>query len=129
MTRKHLVKLTANFERNLDSIDRFLREAEATHAYDALLDELITTTIPNLESFPDIGRPFFSRESRSLEVANGIEVVHKRLETAVIGGQLREYIFSDYLVLYAVAEETVFLLSIRHHRQLSFDLQSHWPAP
>ena len=43
------VRLTANFERNLADIERFLTEAEAPQAYDALLDELLDTVIPNLE--------------------------------------------------------------------------------
>ena len=42
------VKLTANFERNLADIEAFLIEAEAPQAFDALLDELARTTIPNL---------------------------------------------------------------------------------
>jgi hypothetical protein len=40
VTRKLSVKLTANFERNLDGIEQFLREADAPGAFDALLDEL-----------------------------------------------------------------------------------------
>lgn len=128
MTRKSVVKLTANFERNLESIDQFLPEAEAKHTFDALLDELAETIIPNLERFPDMGRPFLGRPSRSVEVANGVEAVRNRLETVVGGGDLREYVFTDYLVLYASCGDTVYLLSITHHRQLSFDLQSLWLA-
>ena len=48
------------------------------------------------------------------------------LELAGPETQVREYIASDYLVLYAVRKSTVYLLSIRHHRQLSFDLREHW---
>ncbi len=39
---------------------------------------------------------------------------------------IREYIADDYLLLYAVRDSGVFLLSIRHHRQLSFDLRTYW---
>jgi hypothetical protein len=43
---------------------------------------------------------------------------------------LREYLHGDYLMFYAVmdAQETVVLLSIRHHRQLSFDFYRLWPG-
>ena len=51
MTAKTLVKFTANFERNLEEIDAFLLQAEAPQAFDALLDELSDTVIPNLERF------------------------------------------------------------------------------
>lgn len=38
---------------------------------------------------------------------------------------LREYVMTDYLVLYLQVEATVYLLSIKHHRQLSFDFEGH----
>ena len=43
---------------------------------------------------------------------------------------LREYLHGDYLLLYAAmdAQKTVYLLSIRHHRQLSFDFARLWPS-
>jgi hypothetical protein len=43
---------------------------------------------------------------------------------------LREYLHGDYLLLYTAVEAkaTVYLLSIRHHRQLSFDFVRLWPG-
>ena len=43
---------------------------------------------------------------------------------------LREYLHGDYLMLYTAmdATATVYLLSIRHHRQLSFDFARLWPG-
>ena len=46
MAKKVSVKLTANFERNLGEIDRFLIDADAAQAFDGLLDELLDTVIP-----------------------------------------------------------------------------------
>jgi hypothetical protein len=40
--------------------------------------------------------------------------------------ELREYISGDYLILYALSESTVYLLAIKHYRQLSFDIEAHW---
>ncbi|MCL4724771.1 MAG: type II toxin-antitoxin system RelE/ParE family toxin [Rhodocyclaceae bacterium] len=42
-------------------------------------------------------------------------------------GDLREYHTGDYLILYALIRESAILLSIKHHRQLSFDREKHWP--
>ena len=56
MAKKCTVKLTANFECNLADIGQFLIEADAPHAYDGLLDDLLDTVIPNLERFPGLGR-------------------------------------------------------------------------
>ena len=128
MVSKHLVKLTVNFERNLEEAEAFLLEANAPQAFDALLDELTDTVIPNLERFPGMGRLFFERHTRSVEASNGIDKLKRKLTAISKDGEIREYVMSNYLLLYARVDATIYLLSIRHHRQLSFDFQSLWPA-
>ena len=126
MTSQHLVKLTANFERNLGQAEAFLLEANAPQAFDALLDELTDTVIPNLERFPGMGRLFFVRPIRSVEASNSMDVLKRKLNVIAKDGEIREYVMSHYLVLYARFDATIYLLSIRHHRQLSFDFQAQW---
>ena len=128
MTALHTVKLTAHFEANLEEVEAFLLDAESPEAFDALLDELTDTVIPNLERFPGMGRLFLERPARSVEVGNGIARLTKQLDVMAEGGELREYVMAYYLLLYAQIRGTVYLLSIRHQRQLSFDFASHWPA-
>lgn len=124
MAKTVVVKLTANFERTLEAIEAFLDEREATQAYATLLDELLDTIIPNLERFPDIGRPFLDRPERSVEVVNNAKRLRKKLR----GGELREYLLTDYLLLYARYDDLIYLLSIKHHRQLSFDFDHLWSS-
>ena len=126
MTSQHLVKLTANFERNLGQAEAFLLETNAPQAFDALLDELTDTVIPNLERFPGMGRLFFERPIRSVEASNGMDVLKRKLNVIAKDGEIREYVMPHYLVLYARFDATIYLLSIRHHRQLSFDFQAQW---
>ena len=127
VARKTVVKLSAHFERNLGDVERFLTEAEAPHAYDSLLDELLDTVIPNLESFPGMGRPFLSRAAWSVETTNARAVLQAKLAALGIEPEgLREYVMEHYLVLYAQSGGTIHLLSIKHHRQLSFDFEAHW---
>lgn len=123
---QHVVKLTRNFERNLDDIERFLEENEATSAFDLLLDELADTVVPNFESFPKMGRPFLDRPALSVEATNRVEKLRTQLDGLASSSDIREYVLSHYLVLYAVIATTVYLLSIRHHRQLSFDFEDRW---
>ena len=125
-TERHTVKLTRNFERNLDDIERFLDENDATSAFDLLLDELAGTVIPNLENLPKMGRPFLDRPALSVEARNRVEKLRTQLDSLGSSSDIREYVLSHYLVLYAVIETTVYLLSIRHHRQLSFDFEDLW---
>lgn len=118
------VELTASFLERLDAIEVFLTEADAAFAFDDLLAELRTTVIPNLARFPRIGRRYLDRPPQSAEAL-------AQLATLPAGAAhaLREYLHGDYLMLYAAtdASATVYLLSIRHHRQLSFDFAGLWP--
>jgi len=125
---KTTINLTANFERNLDEIEAFLTEAEAPQAFDALLDELTVTVIPNLERFPSMGRSFLSRSIRSVESSNGIDILQGKLATIGENPEIREYVLQRYLMLYARIGSVIHLLSIRHHKQLSFDFQHLWTA-
>ena len=126
MTTRQIVKLTANFERNLEEAEAFLKAADAPQAFDALLNELLDTVIPNLERFPGMGRLFFERPTRSVEASNAISALKRKLKAIAKDGEIREYVMSHYLVLYVRFDNTIYLLSIRHHRQLSFDFQSLW---
>lgn len=124
-----VVKLTANFTRNLDSIEQFLNDADAPQAFEHLLDELTDVLIPNLERFPDVGPPFLTRPAGSVEVRNGQDALRQQLQALAGGGELREYLMPDYLVLYLRQEAVIYLLAIKHHRQLSFDFARHWDSP
>ena len=121
---KMAVKLTANFERNLASIEAFCAEAGAPRAYEALLDELLDTVIPSLERFPGMGRLLLERRAHSVEVATAQAKLRARLGK----GELREYVLKTTLVLYVRFDATVHLLAIKHHRQLSFDFDHLWAA-
>ena len=128
MSKKTVVKFTANFERNLEGIEQFLTEQDAPQAFDDLLDELLETVIPNLEQFPEMGRPFLARQPRSVETTNALAKLRAKLSGMnQESDALREYVLKDYLLLYALIDgATVFLLAVRHQRQLSFDFEGHW---
>lgn len=119
------VELTASFLERLEAIEAFLVEAEAGFAFDALVAELRATVIPNLRRFPRIGRRYLANPPQSAEA-----LVQLAALPAGAPDALREYLHGDYLMLYAAteADATVYLLSIRHHRQLSFDFAGLWPS-
>ena len=120
----HQVEMTASFLERLNSIEAFLGEANAAFAFDDLVDNIRTTVIPNLRRFPRIGRPYLANPPQSAEAL-------ALLTSLPVGAAnaLREYLHGDYLMLYTVIDQTatVYLLSIRHHRQLSFDFAGLWP--
>jgi len=123
MPERCVVKFTANFQRNLDSIEAFLTENDAQQAFGELLGRLFDTVIPNLESFPEIGIDFLARVSQSKQGLLKLDSLKARLGESVV---LRELIIDDYLILYALRGSDLYLLAIKHHLQLSFDLKGHW---
>lgn len=115
------VELTASFIERLESIEAFLTDADAPQAYDKLLDGLRRTVIPNLRRFPRIGRRYLDSPPQSAEALAQLRALPPGAADA-----LREYLHGDYLMLYTLTGSTVYLLSIRHHRQLSFAFAKLW---
>lgn len=118
------VELTASFLERLDAIEAFLTGADAAFVFDNLLAELRATVFPNLARFPRIGRRYLDNPPQSAEALAQLAALPAGAASA-----LREYLHGDYLMLYTAmdADATVYLLSIRHHRQLSFDFARLWP--
>lgn len=123
--RAYRVELTASFLERLDSIEAFLREADAPHAYDALLAALRDTVIPNLRRFPRMGRRYLDQPPQSAEAIAQLGL----LPPGAADG-LRILGSGDYLILYTAQAKSaaLYLLSIRHQRQLSFDFARLWPG-
>lgn len=119
------VELTASFLECMDTIEAFLAEADAAFAFDDLLAELRATVIPNLARFPRIGRHYLDHPPQSAEALAQLAMLPDGAANA-----LRVYLHGDYLMLYtaADADATLYLLSIRHQRQLSFDFARLWPG-
>lgn len=120
------VELTTSFLDRLAAIESFLTEADAASAYDRLLDELRTTVIPNLRRFPRIGRRYLDQPPQSAEALAQLAAL-----LAGAADRLREYLHGDYLILYTVATpgHLLHLLSIEHHRELSFQFTRLWAGP
>lgn len=120
--RRTRIHITAGFKADIASIEAFLANAQRAEAYAKLIDLIGTHVISALEAFPDIGRPFLDRYQGSVESAAALAALRRQTGTMV----LREYLTDDYLILYSSGDGDAYLLSIRHHRQLSFDLGIHW---
>ena len=126
------VRYTANFEANLQGIETFWTENEFPQGYDRLLDELLDTVVINLERHPRMGRAFMSRQPESIEAQKLHEKLQAKMEAYEQPADMREYVMTDYLVLYAILEgaankpSTLYLVSIKHHKQLSFDFEGLW---
>ncbi|MBL8511202.1 MAG: hypothetical protein JNM52_06110 [Betaproteobacteria bacterium] len=67
------------------------------------------------------------RQLRSVETTNALATLRAKLLTLTTEPEaLREYMLKDYWLLYVQIGSAIYLLSIRHQRQLSFDFEKHW---
>lgn len=121
--KKATARITRHFAGNLDAIEEFLHEADAPEAFSALLDDLFGEIIPVLERYPDLGTDFFRRRPSSREASEMESSLRSRVGPKTA---LRELIRGDYLILYARRDNDLYLLAIKHHRQLSFDFPVFW---
>ena len=117
------VRFTENFAHNLEEIETFLEAANAAGAFEALTARLFDELVPNLVRFPKLGVDLLARKATSLEADALVLRVRSLVGRKV---EVREYSVDDYLVLYLLRKSSVYLLAIRHHSQLSFDLSGHW---
>ncbi len=113
---------TENFSRNLEAIRTFLG-TEGRPAFDRLLDRLFDDVIPSVCRFPQSGRPLLDRPTRSVETESLVKRLHTLLRP---GDDLREFLVDEYLLLYIRRRRRLLFLAIKHHRQLSFDLNRFW---
>ena len=117
------VQITRHFAHNLAAIEEFLREADATTTFASLLDDILDRLLPTLEGFPELGQDFLIRQPSCREGMVMAAALNARLGARTT---LRERVRGDYLILYARRGHNIYLLAIKHHRQLSFDFYEHW---
>lgn len=113
---------TENLIRNLDVIKSFL-SPEGTRAFDQLLDRLFNDIVPLLRRYPQSGRSFPAHPARSKESQTLLRKLKAKMRK---GDDLREFVADHYLVLYLLRGTRIIFLSVKHHRQLSFDLVQFW---
>ncbi len=123
------IRFTENFSANLDSIEAFWEENTFPRAFDHLLDELTQRALPHLTRHPLMGRRFMARRVHSVEAQAMHDALAQRLHRLSSEAAVREYVMDNYLILYLVLDQTLHLLSIRHHKQLAFDMQDFLGMP
>lgn len=121
--RSMRVTLVPFFLQRLDALDAYWTDCGSPKRYDELLALLEETVIPNLRRFPRLGRPYLDSPPASAEAMTTLGHLPAGSAEA-----LRVLVVDDYLILYLHDAERamVRLLSIRHHRQLGFDLPRAW---
>jgi ParE toxin of type II toxin-antitoxin system, parDE len=116
---------TDNYQGNLDSIETYWEACLFPAGNGRLLTELAATALVHLPNHPRMGRNFLQRQPGSVDAATRaqkIDALLRTLNTDTARAEVREYVMTDYLLLYALVGEVIYLLAIKHHKQLSFDI-------
>ena len=115
-------RFTENFSANLSAVEKFLAPQSRT-TFRRFLARLLDDAIPTLCRFLLSGRSFLTRTIKSTKA----RVLRKQLSKLLKKeDDLREFVMDEFLVLYLVRQGQVIFLTVRHHRQLSFDLKQFW---
>ena len=119
------IRLTENLTTNLRNVETFWDENQFAQGFDRLVDELGDSVVPILKRHPRMGRNFLQRQSKSVDAVTRIQKIDallRTLDTDTARAEVREYVMTDYLLLYALVGEVTYLLAVKHHKQLSFDV-------
>jgi ParE toxin of type II toxin-antitoxin system, parDE len=117
------VRFTPNFEDNLVQIEAYWDDNQFPAGYDRLLAELADTTLPTLKQHPRLGRPFLDRAPQTQQAKKKTHALRKQLTALDADAEIREYVMTDYTVLYALISNSIYLLAIKHHKQQNFQIQ------
>ncbi|HEX7387981.1 MAG TPA: type II toxin-antitoxin system RelE/ParE family toxin [Castellaniella sp.] len=126
MTVLRRIEATDNYRSNLRQLEDFCRRNGTLVQHRDMLAGIKMTVAPNLRRFPALGRFFLQREPYSIEALNGLDRLMAQLALHPKGTEIREYVLAEHVILYATTANTVYLLAIKHHKQLSFDFLSFW---
>lgn len=121
------IRYTHNITTNLQGIEAFWEECQFPNGFDRLVDELGEPVIANLKRHPRLGRNFLQRQAQSIDTQarlDKLKALLATLDTDTEHAQIREYVMTDCLLLYALAGDVIYLLAIKHQKQLSFALDT-----
>lgn len=116
---KPIVELP-NFGSNLNHIEEFWNLCQVPRNYLQLLDAIANDLYSKIGTFPHIGRRFLNSANETLQIQKRVRRLLEQAKATLNGIEIREYLLDDYLVLYGVDADRVYLIAIKHHKQAGF---------
>lgn len=107
--------ITRGFEGDLARIQDFLEGVGAAGRVDAFLEDLERQVIPLLKRTPHLGAPL-----RTDALPPEGQLLFARLRPRLKGREARTLVRSDFVLLYVVGDDGVWLVSVRHQREAGF---------
>ncbi|AET88549.1 MULTISPECIES: type II toxin-antitoxin system RelE/ParE family toxin [Caballeronia] len=126
--KRFSVRIMGCFDTRLTDIERHYDRTGRLQAFDLLVESLHDRALPLLRRFPAIGRRVLNTNPDTVHALQAYEQVVEATVVASSAPELREYIFDDYVLLYLLTDDTIYLVSIRHSKEVSFDFEYLWGA-
>jgi hypothetical protein len=111
-----IVRYSESYVVRMAQIAAFFKEVDASPVYRRLLDDISGLVIPNLKAFPLLGKPYLEGPVQSTEALMATAKLPRNS-----GQILRKYVHDDFVILYAALPDAIHLISIRHHRESTFN--------
>jgi hypothetical protein len=86
------------------------------------LENITDELYPSLGSFPQMGRLFIPNSQNDTQVHARALALLTRAQATLNGIEIREYLLGDYLVLYGIDAQRIYLIAIKHHKQAGFSV-------
>jgi ParE toxin of type II toxin-antitoxin system, parDE len=109
------VGITRGFEGDVARIQDFLEQVGAPGRVNAFLEDLERRVIPLLRQTPQLGAPL-----RTDALPPEGQLLFARLRQRLQGREARTLVRSDFVLLYVVGDDGVWLVSVRHQREAGF---------
>lgn len=108
-------------------IERYWNRVDQAQSFLRLVEAIDRTVIRLLRRFPAIGRRFFNSMPDTVDALLALEeLVEVTQSGGARQGELHEYLFDDYVLLYLLSGDTVTFLSLRHTKEVSFEFRDLW---
>ena len=122
------VRILGCFDTRLTDIERYCDRTGRLETFGLLVESLHDRALPLLRRFPAIGRRVLNTNPDTVHALLAYEQIVDATVLTSSTPELREYIFDDYVLLYLLTDDTIYLVSIRHSKEVSFDFEYLWGA-
>jgi hypothetical protein len=118
------IRISGEFDARLTDIERYWSRRACPENFRRLIASIREQVMPLLKRFPAIGRRFFNTRPDTVDALLALEDLSDASHRE--RGELHEYLFDDYVLLYSLSNDCMVFLSIRYTKEVSCEFHDLW---
>ncbi|WP_061179439.1 type II toxin-antitoxin system RelE/ParE family toxin [Caballeronia pedi] len=127
--KRATIRISSDFDARLTDIERYWNRVNEPKSFLRLIEAIDKKVIPLLQRFPALGRRLLNSKPDTVDALLAIEEIAEMTKAGgVRQGELHEYVFDNYVLLYLLSGDAVTFLSLRHTKEISFEFRDLWGA-